>query len=55
MPFVIYLEGENKVEKIFAAMEERLSNDRNQELNVTIEEICKIGDKRIESLVWSDV
>ncbi|XP_043522772.1 2-oxo-4-hydroxy-4-carboxy-5-ureidoimidazoline decarboxylase-like [Frieseomelitta varia] len=55
IPFVIHLQRGNKVETILAAMEERLTHATAHELNVTMEEICKICSKRIDSLVWPDV
>lgn len=55
MPFIKHLEEGKKVETIFIAMQQRLRNVKERELIVTIQEICRICDQRIDTLVIPDV
>lgn len=49
-PFIIAVKGHNK-DSIKAAMDERVNNDRDQELNTALKEIYKIARFRLEDLV----
>lgn len=55
LPFILHLEGENKVQQILDSVDERLSNSAAEELDVIIQEICKMCDIRIDTLVMPDV
>lgn len=49
-PFIIAVKGHNK-DSIKAAMQERINNDRDQELETALKEIYKIARFRLEDLV----
>jgi len=49
-PFVICVR-ENKFPTILRAIEQRLQNDKDQELNTGIEEVKKISTLRIQEIV----
>ena len=49
-PFVIAVRGLNK-QQIIAAMQRRLNNDRQTEFETSIEEIIKIAEIRLDSLI----
>lgn len=52
-PFVICVR-KNKMQTIIAAIENRLKNSRDVEINLGIEEVKKISRIRINDLVWPD-
>ena len=52
-PFVICAR-ENKMKTILSAIEIRVKNSREVEINLGIEEVKKICRIRVSDLVWSD-
>ncbi|XP_014211562.1 2-oxo-4-hydroxy-4-carboxy-5-ureidoimidazoline decarboxylase-like [Copidosoma floridanum] len=53
-PFVICAR-KNNIESIVSRLESRLSNCRDTELKLSIEEVKKISRMRIDDLVWPDL